>query len=362
MRLEFDVTKCIRTKSKFASCIKCEEVSCGHIVIKDNLPSFQNQTGIEAAPSIGVCPTEALSFSGISLTEFFFNFIETQSDTLSVTEQLPCLSMLSVEHLLALALGTENNIKVNLGSYKRDSEQFLQIISRVEESNCILSFFSQKKIEIILYDTKEPPKQKTKKTSRRDFLSSFSLKGAFKQKKIFEDSVISDEFREHTLKLDDIAKLKMQTIPDKRKILFSVLKQLGILQETLLIQEDILSFVSDKLIDASCTNCQMCYRLCPSGALSSDGKFSLINFDATLCLKCHLCHDVCEADAIMMHSHFDLVKLITLEKKKLISFDIQRCDECGNSFTYKGGEKICQRCQIEEDEALALENQSGIIF
>ena len=106
----------------------------------------------------------------------------------------------------------------------------------------------------------------------------------------------------------------------------------------------------------------MCYRLCPSGALSSDGRFSLINFDAVLCLKCGLCHDVCEIDAIQMQPYFDLAELTDPRQKKLIGFDIRRCNECGNSFTYKGGEMICSRCGNEEDEVLALENKHGIIF
>ena len=107
-------------------------------------------------------------------------------------------------------------------------------------------------------------------------------------------------------------------------------------------------------MDEKCTNCQICYRICPTGALSSNGKFSLINFDAMLCVKCHLCHDVCESDAIHLQEGFEIKELFEPTQRTLATFNIKRCNECGGYFTYKGGEKICPRCKTEEDEAIAL--------
>ena len=126
-----------------------------------------------------------------------------------------------------------------------------------------------------------------------------------------------------------------------------------------LAEEDV-SFVSQKFIDDSCTNCQICYRICPTGALSSNGKFSLINFDAMLCVKCRLCHDVCETDC---HSTYrvDLRSrsFLNLNRELWQAFTIKRCNECGNNFTYTGGEQACPTVSwLEEEEAMFLHDNA----
>jgi len=39
-------------------------------------------------------------------------------------------------------------------------------------------------------------------------------------------------------------------------------------------------------------------------------------------------------------------------------FDIKRCHECGANFTYRGGEQICPRCALEEEEAITLHSNA----
>jgi len=80
----------------------------------------------------------------------------------------------------------------------------------------------------------------------------------------------------------------------------------------------------------------------------------MINFDAMLCVKCHLCHDVCEPDAIQLQNGFEIKELFEPKQRALMKFNIKRCNECGNPFTYKGGILECPRCQTEEEEAMEL--------
>lgn len=83
-------------------------------------------------------------------------------------------------------------------------------------------------------------------------------------------------------------------------------------------------------------------------------KNSKIDFDPFLCVKCHLCHDVCEPDSITLAKTFDLKQFFEPEVKQLVKFTIRRCHECDNYFTYRGGEVVCQRCRLEEEEAKEL--------
>jgi energy-converting hydrogenase A subunit P len=190
--------------------------------------------------------------------------------------------------------------------------------------------------------------------SRRSFLGNASLEGVVKHKKAFDDAVDEDELQHFQIDASVIAKIKDKKLPNKRKILFTTLKRTQVPDVFEVLPEEEVSFTSQKFVDESCTNCQICYRICPTGALSSNNKFSLIHFDAMLCVKCRLCHDVCEPDAIQLQSGFEIKEFFEPTQRTLATFNIKRCNECGNNFTYTGGEQTCPRCRVEEEEAMFL--------
>jgi len=339
------------------------DVAPSSIQMVDNLPTFTNAAGIEAAPCVGVCPTEAFSLSDFSTTEFFFTFLESKVRYISPKLNVPCLSVLSVEHLIALALASEEAISLDLSSYKEGSALFEHLQARIEEANFILSSFSSKQLSsnVTVKQTPENQEQhqpQEENTSRRSFLGTASVKGALKYKKTFDEAVDADELKRFGLDAEIIAKIREKRVPDKRKILFTALKRAGVPENFEILPEEEISFVSQKFVTEACTNCQICYRICPTGALSSDAKFSLIHFDAMLCLKCRLCHDACEPDAIQLQSGFEIKEFFEPTQRTLATFNVKRCLECGNSFTYRGGEQICPRCMVEEEEALFLHDNA----
>ncbi len=357
MHLEFTVSSCIRATSKFSECLKCVDICpVDTIEIVDNIPAFTPSACINCGGCVGVCPTEAFSLSGFSSIEFFFKFLEEDNNELICQKDLySCLSVLSVEHLISLALASSEPIVIDAYSCNCGGESDklrVKLLDNIEEANFILDSISNKQIEIKSIEKKDRVEEQQKTTpSRRLFLS---LKGAIKSKQEFDNAVVADELKEFGIDIKDINGIKEKKIPDKRKLLFSILKR----QERpkvydVLAGEDI-SFTSQKFIDESCTNCQICYRICPTGALSSDNKFSVINFDAMMCLKCHLCHDVCEPNSIQLQRGFEIKEFFEPTQRTLASFNIKRCNECGNYFTYKGGLIECPRCQIEEAEAMEL--------
>ena len=355
MSLVFDVASCVRATSKFSECTKCVDICpVSTIELVDNVPAFTPSACIECGGCVGVCPTESFSLSDFSAINFFFSALEKKEHQFSCKAELPCLSVLSVEHLIALALGSDEPIIMdakacNCGGDSRRLND--QIEANIEEANFVLSSFSSKQILVESLTNIEEPEEEEQVRDRRSFLS---LKGAVKTKQDFDEAVVSDELKAFELDVETIAKIKDKKIPDKRKLLFSLLKREEKRESyEVLAQEDI-TFTSQKFVDESCTNCQICYRICPTGALSSDNKFSVINFDAMMCVKCHLCHDVCEPDAIQLQPGFEIKEFFEPTQRTLAKFDIQRCNECGNYFTYTGGVKECFRCKIEEEEAMEL--------
>ena len=358
MHLEFDISSCIRATSKFSECTKCVDICpVDTLVIADNnIPAFTPSDCINCGGCVGVCPTEAFSLSGFSSIEFFFKFLEEENSELVCKRDLySCLSVLSVEHLIALALAKDETISIDAHacSCGGDSDKLrAKLLENIEEANFILDSISDKQIEIkSIKNQKDEIIKEESTTNRRSFLS---LKGAIKSKKAFDEAVVADELKEFGIDESTISAIKTKKIPDKRKLLFSVLKrQPKPEQYDILASEDI-TFTSQKYIEESCTNCQICYRICPTGALSSDNKFSVINFDAMMCMKCHLCHDVCEPDAIKIQKGFEIKEFFEPTQRVLAKFNIKRCNECGNYFTYRGGPIECDRCKIEEQEAMEL--------
>ena len=362
MSLHFNVSACVRATSKFSDCTKCVDACPESIQLLDNLPSFANKTGVEAAACIGVCPTEAFSLSEFSTTEFFFSFLDSKIRLISPKFNVPCISVLSVEHLISLALASDEQITLDMSSYDVDSILFEQIDARIEESNFVLSAFSDKRLESnmekpVLDETKNE-EETEEVSSRRSFLGNASLKGVVKHKMTFDEAVEADELNAFKLDSITIAKIKEKHLPDKRKILFTALKHANVPDAFEVLAEEDITFSSQKFVDDSCTNCQICYRICPTGALSSDNKFSLIHFDAMLCVKCRLCHDVCEPNAIQLQPGFEVKELFEPTQRTLATFNIKRCNECGNNFTYKGGEQACPRCMVEEEEAMFLHSNA----
>jgi ferredoxin len=268
-----------------------------------------------------------------------------------------------VEHFISFALASEEEITLDLSSYDVASILYEQIESQIEEANFVLSSFSTKKLitnvnaqSTVTEEEKNNNKDKT--TSRRSFLGNVSLKGVVKHKMSFDEAVEADELKTFALDIDIISKIKEKNLPDKRKILFTTLKHADVPDTFEVLAEEDVSFTSQKFVDDSCTNCQICYRICPTGALSSDGRFSLINFDAMLCVKCRLCHDACEPDSIHLQPGFEVKEFFEATQRTLAKFDIKRCNECGNNFTYTGGEQSCPRCTVEEEEAMFLHNNA----
>jgi len=362
MSLQLEIASCVRATSKFSDCTKCIDACPESLQLVDNLPSFANNTGVEAAACVGICPTEAFSLSDFSTTEFFFSFLESKVRLISPKFNVPCISVLSVEHLISLAIASEEEITLDLSSYDDTSILYEQIDARIEEANFVLSSFSEK--QLVSNHIPDDSQVKAEKesddevSSRRSFLGNASLKGVVKHKMTFDEAVEADELKTFALDVNIIAKIKEKNLPDKRKILFTTLKHAGVPDAFEILPEEEVSFTSQKFVDESCTNCQICYRICPTGALSSDGKFSLIHFDAMLCVKCRLCHDVCEPDAIKLQSGFEIKEFFEPTQRTLATFNIKRCNECGNNFTYTGGEQTCPRCMVEEEEAMFLHSNA----
>ncbi len=361
--LSFEPAKCVRAVTKFSECTACLEACPVNtlVIAENNLPSFIPSECVECGGCMGVCPGEAFGLETFSATKFFFDFAGSDESLLSCRLNLPCIAALGTEHLISLAIVNEKNLVVDTGHcgdcpYK--DPLYTLIKKSVEEANHILgACCSEKVIFLKGVAAQAQESQKADAAERRSFLKALSLKGVVEAKRELESLIekSDDEKRVHEIDLVALAKIRQKELPDRRKILFTALKRLSKPPIYHTVAEREISFVSQKFIKAeTCTNCQMCYRICPTGALSSDSKMSRIYFDAMLCIKCHACHDTCEPNAIKLQPVFELKEFFEPTQRILASFTIRQCDECGLSFTSLHGETVCLRCANEEEEAFDL--------
>jgi len=355
---------CVRSLSVESECNRCEVVCpTNAIVVGENpLPAINFSSCVTCGACVGVCPSEALALEEFSSTNFFFDLVESKESLISCRKNVPCISVLSVEHIISLAV-LKKEIVFDMGYCEGcdiASTCHKQILQNHEEATYLLDAMENEaviKLENICYvDESEAP-------SRREFLNVANLKTVAKVKKSFEDEVAkaSDELVEHNLEKTDIALLRKKSIPDKRKIFFTAIKRVEKPSQFHIIDATEVTFTSQKIMDEeACTACQMCYRVCPTAALTSDIKNSKIDFDPFLCIKCNICHDVCEPNAITLSSSYSVKEFFEPTVQNLVSFNVRRCNECNVIFSTNGDERLCYRCQCEEDEARELWGIVGV--
>lgn len=355
--LTLDIASCVRTTNKFSECNDCV-TACPVETIKidEQLPSFVPNDCVGCGGCLAACPSSAYTLDDFSPINFIFSYLESDKEEISCKEDaIPCLAALSAEDILSMSLLSTKKILFDKShcSECEIANVNLQIIeNRVEETNFLLEAMQVEKS--VIFESVQSVDKKDALTKRREFLSKLTVKEAIAAKQKLANRVesLDEELKEHRASADDIQKIKTKSVPDRRKLLKMAMKRAGIPEQFHVIETADISFMSQKNLDAdSCTNCQMCYRICPTGALSSDAHGGVINFDAFSCIKCASCHDVCEPNSLTLRDSFNLKELFEPKTETLVKFSVKRCDECGMPFVYRGGEVMCTRCRIEEEEA-----------
>lgn len=357
--LNLSPAKCVRALSINSTCMACADgCPTDAIAITDRLPSINQSLCVGCAGCVASCPSEALGLDDYNPTDFFFSFLSDEQSLISCQKNVPCLAALGSEHLIALC-GIKKGLTLDIGHCAQcpiGEPIVRELQTKVENVNYVLEAIeSDYRVELIeesYFEGEEPKEQ-----DRRDFFKTFHLKkiGAYKANFEREVQLSTDEFIAHTIDSSHTQDLRTKKITDRRKLFFTTLKRLERPSLYHVVEGERISFTSQKLLDESkCTACEMCYRVCPTGALTSDMRNSKIDFDPFLCVKCHLCHDVCESNAITLSPSYNLKEWYEPSVQNLVTFSVRRCNECGATFSSIGGEKICRRCRLEEEEALEL--------
>lgn len=347
--LHIELGSCVKVFAKSASCINCADICPeGAISFADNIPQVSSHC-TECGLCLGSCPTDAISLKNFDTLETIFGTLEKKQHSLTCGIDVPCLGVYHTEHLISMTLLSDTDTFA-LQHCELCADAITQ---RAAEANLFLTELQSNKLITLssapTLEVDEPEVDQT--ANRRAFLERLTLKGAIKSKMEFEKEVEAEEMRQ--ISAADSANIRKKELPNRRKLLYMALKRAPDKEIDSTLPSDNLTFISQKAVNSDCDNCSMCYRICPTGALQSDKRQTKIEFDMLACVKCKLCHDVCTPNAITLEP-INMAKFFKPKIDGLIKFNVVRCNECANFFTYQGGEMICPRCRLEEEEAKEL--------
>lgn len=355
--LAFDATKCVRSVSKFSTCTHCEQ-SCPTkvITLKADGIAIDLEGCIGCGACCGACPTQALTLPAYDL----YNIFETMNEPhLSCGSEIPCVALLGVDDFLAFALKHQSDVRLDLFACQQcEASQALHplIIQRSQEANLLLESLGYEwRITLAQTSTQHTQRQDDTSPSRRDFFEALTLKNALKAQQTFEEQINEPLSIGHDRQeLIDQNLLKNKIIPPRRAYFYTYLKACPPSPHMTLLPVETTSTFSYKSIDATqCTNCGICHRLCPTGALSTGKWGAEIFFNPLACVKCSLCHDACETQCLHL-APLDPGFLGAPHHHLLVRHTVRRCTECGVIFKFTGGDPLCPRCTSLDDEAREL--------
>jgi ferredoxin len=103
-----------------------------------------------------------------------------------------------------------------------------------------------------------------------------------------------------------------------------------------------------------CTNCEACFRVCPTGALQireNPGDWALI-FHGDRCVACEVCMEVCQPRVLAAETEFDARP--GQPERVLLSLCKQRCGRCDRFFVSPEPRPACGICEDDDDAFAAI--------
>jgi len=319
----YDRLSCLRNEYAFNDCTKCIEIcpEDAFVFVRKKLRLDSDKCN-SCGVCTGSCPSNSLFLVGDTLP---IKKIQNEDEPLlSCENQKSCLAKYRGFDYITMALEAKKSFTCNTSTCKEcdlniDGKIKEFITNSISEANIVLEKVSSYSIKSS--ESGADP-QKELLSSRRAFFRSFG-KG------------VEDEIGLHVKSLDRVKK---------------TLKENLLHVEDSLVKDE-LSFVSHKSIDKSCTNCGECVEFCPTTALSYSSDKRKILFQMGKCIGCGICEDICKSNSITgKQEKLDLVNFAFDKMEILVEHELKVCKVCKCSFSYHGGDEICDRCESFEKE------------
>jgi len=284
-------SRCLRMRFAESGCSHCTTICPAGAIATDEGISLQSERCIGCLSCTTVCPSGALEAEGdfpailqaLAGHRMPVFVIGCRVSGPRSHKQLPCLGMLSPEHLVALfARGTAQiQLAAHACSGCPAGSMLEQLASRLHKTARITGLSVPSRIQLV--------------TSEQDV----DFREQALDRRSFFTSLRSIAFQGVATALapasggDPGASYRDKTVPERRALLLTALHTLPPAEASAVRN----AFTFTATFSDACDNCLGCTRACPTAAISEtdDGSPS---FDPSKCTGCRLCVEFCLTGAV----------------------------------------------------------------
>lgn len=289
--LVVDISRCLRMRFSESSCRHCVDICPHGSVTLDSGLSINPQQCRGCLLCTSVCPVGALEQSSdfsaclAQLSKVSEPVLGCLRSKECANGTMACLGGLSEEHLLVLYHTLTGILTLNLSCCKDCPNN--QMIAKLNQRLHYIAEtgLSSSKCRIVIAETAKDIHYRDETVDRRNFFKSFSnalLKNA---------AVMLSAPKEKSEQRTEYAGKRE---PSRRVLLNSARSKLS---QDLQIQVR-KQFDFCVSYEHSCTKCQGCVAICPTGSLKTEQPDIVPTFDYLLCTGCGLCQEFCLDQAL----------------------------------------------------------------
>lgn len=293
--LSIDCSRCLRMRFCDSGCRRCLDICPNGAVSLDDGLSIDSRQCRGCLLCTSVCPAGALEqvsdFSAClaqlsRVPEPVLGCVRTNKCSHATVS---CLGGLSEEHLFALCHALPGSLTLNLAQCGDCPNSAMLTILAQRLDTLSASGLSKGGCRIVIAESTQDIKYRAESVDRRSFFRSFGkvlLKNA---------AVMLSTTTEQTERRADYTGKRL---PMRRELLNRTRSRLS---PELELQVGT-HFDTCVTFDDSCTGCQGCVAICPTGALLTGVMDEQPVFDYLLCTGCGLCREFCLDHAVRVSS------------------------------------------------------------
>jgi ferredoxin len=292
--LVLDASRCLRMRFSESSCRHCVDI-CPHgaVSLDGFLAINPNHCG-GCLLCTAVCPTGAVEQSSdfsASLARLS-RVPEPVLGCIRNNEQsnasLACLGGLSEEHLLALCHTMSGTLTLNLSRCSEcpNSAMVQHLRQRLEV--LLVAGLLEGGCNIVMAESAHDINYRDESVDRRSFFKSF-------RNSLFQSAAV-------ILSTTNVPAVRQtpygdKRLPERRNLLNLTRDGLSAAVDTRIREQFYCSIVCDE----TCSACQGCVAICPTGALQTEQSDAPPQFDQKLCSNCGLCAEFCLNEALQIN-------------------------------------------------------------